>query len=194
MHDVDLADPVRLELRHELGKRQVVARERIDAVEHDAADGAMVAVRCAEVVGALRVLAHDEIGAMAPDLARDVTPERPRVLDLAVGIAEERHLLDAERAGGVALLLGADRRQSRRGHRAIARALVAVGDDDERDVLAFFHEFRHRAAGAELAVVWVGRDHQHTADRIGHALIAPVESVILRYRRSAYRFGRDLVR
>ena len=113
LHHVHLADLVRLEVGHELGKGQVVAREGIDAVEHDAADGAMVAMRGAEVVGTLRVLAHDEIGTVAPDLARDVTPQRSRVLDLAVGITQERDLLDAERARGIALLLGADRREPR---------------------------------------------------------------------------------
>src|SRR5438270_888343 len=75
-----------------------------------------------------------------------------------------------ERPRGAALLLLTDGRQLRGGHRAVARALVAVGDDDEADILAFLDELRHRAARAELAVVGMGGDHQDAPDGIAHAL------------------------
>src|SRR3989442_2909 len=170
LHDVDLPYLVRLELRHQLGEGEVIARERIDAVQRDAADDAVVAVRGAEVVRPPWVLADDHVGPVAPDLARHLEPQLARVLDLAVGIAEERDLLDAERARGVTLLLGPDLGQPRRGHRAVALAPVAAGDDDEGDGLALLDELRHRAARAELAVIGVGGDHQHAPDGIGHAL------------------------
>jgi hypothetical protein len=170
LHHVHLARLVRRVLRHQLGEREVVARERIDTVEGDAADRAVVAVRRAEVVRALWILADDEVGPMPTDLARDVQPQGPRILHLAVGIPEKRDGLDAERARSVPLLLGADGGEPRRRHRGIARALVAVGHDDEADLLALFHELCHRAARAKFAVVGVGDDHQHAPDRIGHAL------------------------
>src|SRR5438270_640499 len=91
-------------------------------------------------VGAQGVLADEEIGAVASDLAGDLAPQPARVLDLTVRVAEERHLLDVEGVRGVALLLLTDGGQPRGGHRAVARALVAVGDDDEADVLAFLDE------------------------------------------------------
>src|SRR2546421_2943047 len=170
LHDVDLAHLVGLELRHQLGEREMVARERVHAIQRDAADDTVVAVRGAELVGAQGVLADEEIGAVASDLAGDLAPQLARVLDLAVRVAEERHLLDAEGARGVALLLLTDGGQPRGGHRAVARALVAVGDDDEADVLAFLDELRHRAARAELAVVGMGGDHQYAPDGIAHTL------------------------
>src|SRR5438045_590227 len=170
LHDVDLAHLVRLELRQQLGEREMVARERVHAIQRDAADDTVVAVRGAELVGAQGVLADEKIGAVAPDLAGDVAAQPARVLDLAVRVAEERHLLDAERARGAALLLLTDGDQPRGGHRAVARALVAVGDDDEADVLTFLDELRHRAARAELAVIGMGGDHQYAPDGIAHAL------------------------
>src|SRR5204863_1395454 len=170
LHDVDLAHLVRLELRYQLGEREMVARERVHAIQRDAADDTVVAVRGAELVGAHGILADEEVGAVAPDLAGDVAAQPARVLDLAVRVAEERHLLDAERARGAALLLLTDGGQPRGGHRAVARALVAVGDDDEADVLAFLDELRHRAARAELAVIGMGGDHQDAPDGIAHAL------------------------
>src|SRR5262249_15918239 len=107
---------------------------------------------------------------MTADLACEVAPQRSRVLPLAVGIAEKGDLLDAQRARGIALLLSADGGEPRRRHGAVTRSLVAVGHDDEGDLLALFYELRNRAARAELAVVGVGGDHQHESDRLGHAL------------------------
>src|SRR6185295_5798903 len=112
----------------------------IDAVEGDPGDGPVIAVRAPEVVRAVRVHRDHEIGAPPSDLARDVAPEVARVLDLAVGIAEELDADNAERAGGVALLFLADARQPFGGHRTVAGALVAVGHDDVRDLAAISHE------------------------------------------------------
>src|SRR5438477_269780 len=133
LHDVDLAHLVGLELRHQLGEREMVARERVHAIQRDAADDTVVAVRGAELVGAQGVLADEEVGAVAPDLAGDVAAQPARVLDLAVRVAEERHLLDAERPRGVALLLLTDAGDGAAGladghsHRGRAAALVVRG-------------------------------------------------------------------
>ncbi len=62
------------------------------------------------------ILRDDEVGPPAADLAADVAAEIARVLQLAVGVAEELHALDAERAGGVALLLLANDGQALGGH------------------------------------------------------------------------------
>src|SRR6267143_1497607 len=84
LHDVDFAHLVGLELRHQLGEREMVARERVHAIQRDAADDTVVAVRGAELVGAQGVLADEEVGAVAPDLAGDVAAQLARILDLAV--------------------------------------------------------------------------------------------------------------
>jgi hypothetical protein len=69
---------VRLVLGQQLGKRQVIAGERIDAIEHDAAGDTVVAMPSVEVrVRPLGALRDDQAGAPAADLARDVEPELP---------------------------------------------------------------------------------------------------------------------
>ena len=130
----------------------------------------MIAVRAAEIVGAMRVHRDDQIGPPAPDLAGDVAPQIAGVLDLAIGVAQERDVRDAERARGVALLLLPDARQALGGHRPIARALVAVGHDDVRDLAPAPDELRDGPAGPELGVVGVRRHHQHALDLLGHGL------------------------
>ena len=99
-----------------------------------------------------------------------VAPEVARVLDLAVGIPEELHADDAERAGGVALLFLADARQSLGGHRTVAGALVAVGHDDVRNLAAIPHELRDGASGAELGIVRMGGHDENALDLLGHDL------------------------
>ena len=155
-----------LERGQELRERHVVAGEGIDAVERHAADDPVVAVRGSEEVGAMRILADDEVGAPPADLARDVAPEVARVLDLAVWIAEERDPFDAERARRVPLLLFTDPGESLGGHRSIARALVAVGDDHVDDLAALLAQLRDGAARAELRVVGVRRHDHHTLDLV----------------------------
>jgi len=135
-----------------------------------AAHRAVVAVRGAEVVGAVGVLADQQIGAPLADLAGHVAADLARVLDLAVGIAQELHARDAERAGGVALLVGADDGQPLGRHRAVTRPLVAVGDDDIGDLAAVLDQLGHGAARAELGVVGVRGDDQRALDLVRHAL------------------------
>jgi len=49
----------------------VVAREGIDAVERDAGDGAVVAMRGAEVLGAIRVLDDEPVREVPPNRGGD---------------------------------------------------------------------------------------------------------------------------
>src|SRR5207249_2124558 len=159
-----------------LGEGHVVAREGIDAVERDARGDPVIAVGAAEVVGAPRVLRDEQVGLPLPDLSRDVAPQGAGVLHLAVGVAEELGPRDAERARGISLLLLADLRQPLGGHRAVARALVAVGDDHVRHLAAFLDQLRDRAARSELRVVRMRRHHHHPLDPVAHAsLLCGVE-------------------
>ena len=86
------------------------------------------------------------------------------VLDLAVGEAEEVHRLHPQHPRGVPLLLLADPASRSGVMRAVARALVAVGDDAVGDVLALAHELGDGAARAELGVVGVSGHDQDALD------------------------------
>src|SRR5262249_25590536 len=85
---------------------------------------------------------------------------------------EERHARDAKRARGVALLFLADLRQTLGGHRAIARALVAVGHDDVGDLAPILDELRDRSTGSELGIVRVRRHDQHALDLQSGSVVA----------------------
>src|SRR5262249_44776454 len=103
----------------ELGKSQMIPRQRIHAIENDAAGSPMIAVPGVEVgIRAVRALRDDQSGSPSPDLARDVEPQLPGVLDLPVLVAEELDVRHAKGPGGVLLLLLTDRRQTLRRHRS----------------------------------------------------------------------------
>jgi hypothetical protein len=176
LHQVHLAHLVRLVLGQKFGEGHVIARERIHAVEHDTGRDAVIAVRRVEIVGTMRVLRDDQVRAEAADLSRHVAPELARVLHLTVLVPEELHALDAEHAGGVSLLGLPDRDQAVGRHGAVARALVAVGDDHVRDLAPLLDELRHRAPGPELGVVRMRGDHHHALDAVCH----PLSSVAFR--------------
>src|SRR5690349_9178796 len=173
-HQVDLADLVRLEpLRGELGERHVITREGIHAVERDAGHDAVVPVGGAQVPGAVRVLDDEPVRPVPSDRRGHGHAGLAGVLHLAVGEAEEVDRLHAQGPRRVALLLLADPRDPLRGHGAVARALVAVGDDAVGDVLVLADELGDGPAGAELGVVGVGGHDQDALDgrglaRIGH--------------------------
>ena len=122
-----------------------------------------------EVGGAVRALRDDQIGPPATDLSRHVSAEIPRVLDLAVHVAEEPDALDPERLRGIRLLVLPDRRQPLGRHRAVARPLAAVGHDDVGDLLAVPPELRDGATRAELGIVRMGGDDHDPFDVDAHA-------------------------
>src|SRR5439155_1690191 len=86
-----------------------------------------------------------------------------------VRVAEELHPLDAERARRVSLLLLADPGEPLGGHRAIARALVPVGDDHVGDLATLLDHLRDGAASAELRVVGVRRHDHDTLDLVAQS-------------------------
>src|SRR5215813_15080090 len=87
-HHVHFLDLVWLEpLFHQFGEGHVVAGERIDAVEGDARRRAMVAMRGAEILGSMRVLADHEVRAVTADGPRYPHARVAGVLKLAVGEA-----------------------------------------------------------------------------------------------------------
>src|SRR4029453_10997977 len=127
----------------------------------------VVTVRAAEVVGAVRVHRDDQVRAPAADLPGDAAAEIAGLLALAVGVAEELDARDAKRTGRVALFLGADHRQALRRHRAVARALVAVGHDHVRDLAPLLDQLGDSPTGSELGIVRMRRDHQDALDLVG---------------------------
>src|SRR5262245_26918822 len=168
-HHVDLLDLVGLEtLVEQFRKRHVVTRERVDAVEGEPRGDAMIPAGDAEELRPRGVLRDDEVGPVAANRRGDGAPRRARVLQLAVGKAQEVHGLDAEHARRLPLLVFPDLDQPLRPHRAVVRALVAVREDAIGDVLALFHELGHGSAGAELRVVRMRGDHHDALDPIGH--------------------------
>src|SRR6266849_1837982 len=170
-HHVHFLDPVRLQaLGQELGKGHVVTCERIDAVQENVRGHPVITVRRAEILRTVRVLADDQVRPMTPDGARYRHARLPGVLEFTVGEAEEVDRLHAQHPGGVPLLLLADLDQALRRHGAVARALVAVGENAVGDGLAFARECGHGAARPELGVVGVRRNNQDILNTLGHVL------------------------
>src|SRR5499427_7089392 len=103
-HHVHFLDLVWLEpLFHQFGEGHVVAGEGIDAVERDARRRAMVAMGGAEILGAMGVLADDQVRTMTSDGPRDRHARLAGIFQLAVGEAEELHQVYPEHTGGVLL-------------------------------------------------------------------------------------------
>ena len=123
-------------LRKQLGKCIRSRSVGIDRVEREAARVTVVAVTRVGVQARERVLRDDPVGADAPDLADDVAAGVPRVLEIAVRVAEERDISHAEDAGGRALLRLAQRRQALRRHGRVVRAAVTAGEQAVEDLAA----------------------------------------------------------
>ena len=98
----------------------MVAGKRVDAIEDDAGGDPVVPVPSVEVaVRAIRVLRDDQVWLPPADLAGHVQPALARVIHLAVLVAEELDMPDAQRSGGIPLLGFADQRQALRRNGAI---------------------------------------------------------------------------
>src|SRR4029450_11584529 len=73
------------------GKARLIPRERVHAIEHDAAGDAVIPVGAMKTVRAVWVLGDGEVGAPSADLAGALLAEGPRVLHLAVLMPKELH-------------------------------------------------------------------------------------------------------
>ena len=109
----------------EFGQEVVVPR--VDhRLERGVADGLVVGVL---VVGAPGVVGENGVGLQVADQEGDLVPERARVLEFPVAVAEEQGLLDAQDAGGFELFRLADPGEVEGGD-VVFRALVPVRADD----------------------------------------------------------------
>ncbi len=137
-------------------EREVAERRRLVG---GLRDGAVVGVA---LVGRERVPCHHDVGLDLADDAHEVAAQLrdgPLLAQLTVGVAETDHLVDAEQLGCCVDLLVAGGAQLVGGQ--LERALVVVGRDDERDLVAAVGELRDRAAGRELHVVAVGGEDEY---------------------------------
>ena len=91
----------------------------------------------------------------------DVPPQFERVLKVAVGVAHEDELLDAENRTGRPLFRFPDLREPRRGHLCVLAALVARRDDDVGNNRAGARPACDRSGSHELRVVRM-RDDDHS--------------------------------
>src|SRR4029077_20918288 len=117
-------------LRQQFGKRERVARIRVDGVECCRADGTVVGMTDAEpCVVALRRGAYDPLRAHLPDYPGEVAPQRQRRLDLSVRIAKEAQIVHAYLLGRSCLLCLSDGNHLGPGDRPIAAPGLTAGHD-----------------------------------------------------------------
>ena len=87
-----------------LGEVQVVAGEGIHGI--GGGDTGLAVVAMLKSAHAVGIVHEHRVGPVLAERVDDVAEELPRVLQLAVGIAEHHHVLDAHGIGGRALLVG----------------------------------------------------------------------------------------
>ena len=88
----------------------MVARQRVDTVEHNAGCGPVVPVPAREVVvRAVWVESDDEVRSPPSDLAGNVAPELARIFQLAILVAQELNVPHAEHVGSPSLFLFSNR-------------------------------------------------------------------------------------
>ena len=119
---------------------------------------------------------EDDVGAEAADGVDQLAAEGAVVFELAVGVAEEDDVVDAEDAGGLVLLLLADAGQAVGLHLRVAGAVSAVGADDVGDPGAFPDPACDSTAAAAFGIVGVRRDDQGARGRCQglHSMCPPV--------------------
>ena len=186
--DVRVARPEEEHARHAmvlqaagelLGEEEVIAR-RDDAVESAPPGDAMVRVHLVVAPGVVR---EDDVGPVLADDAAYLAAKIHADLELAILVAEENELLDADRFAGRALLA-----LSRLGHLLggclqIVRAFLPAGDHAVGDMRAGRPDPRGESARAsEIHVVGMSED-RHRALRNGE----DVRHVTLTLRSSSTR-------
>ena len=136
---------------------QRIAGEREDGVDNGLAGEAVVAMRERTAVG---VPGDHRPGLEPAQLAHDASAHLGRVLDEAVGVAQEDELLDAEHVTGGALFFLADLGQLFAGQRGVFRAHVAARREQVVDVPAFGGPPGGGATAEKLRVVRVSDDDE----------------------------------
>ena len=113
----------------EFGQKMLIPR--VDhRLERGVADGLVVGVL---VVGAPGVVGEDGVGLEVPDQEGYLVPERARVLEFPVAVAEKHRFLDTQYSGGLQLFRLANLGQVEGGD-VVFRALVPVRADDRAHV------------------------------------------------------------
>jgi hypothetical protein len=119
-----------------------------------------------------------EIESPSTNLAGNVAPEVARVFQLAILVAEERDVLHAEHVGGSVLFLCVNQCELLRRDAAIARSLVAIGQDHVGDLPALLGQPGHGAASQEIRIVGMRGDEHHPPMRCCHESF-PADDMVL---------------
>src|SRR5262249_24142828 len=121
---------------------------------------------------------EDNLGLAPTDYLGQLAPEWNADLKLAVLVAQERHLLDAQdlRRGELLGLTCGDKPLGR-GSRAVA-ALISGGREHILRAVAGLREAGESAGAEELGIVGMREDRHHTRSGmglrwLGHALVHP---------------------
>ncbi len=162
VNDLDVVDLVGLEQQEraravtwcvELGEEEGIPSGH-DAVSDKPTGIPVVRV---EPVSLPRVVPEDDVGAPAPDPGSHLEALPDAAFELAIGPAEERHIVSSTESPGGSALLGAPRgHELRRILGRIPCALGPVRADEEEDRAPTGGPFRQRGSAAELDVVRMG--------------------------------------
>jgi len=145
------------------GMRVRVSGVRVNGLKRCFARGEMIRVARADAVPvALRRLADHSVGPDDPDHSGDVAAKLERDYERAVRIAEEVHVGDSYLGRGLPLFLLADLPESGSLHARDRAAGRPVGHDAVRHRDPLVGPSRDRACCAEINVVRVGRDDEHS--------------------------------
>ena len=156
-------------VRNLFGKMQVAPGVGTGCIQRQVPAHAVVPVRVA--YAAVGVDAEDDIRAVAADFPNDLAPGLQAVLQGAVGVGQEHHVLDAQQGRGVPLLLLPDGCQVFGDHFPVGSALVPVGAHQDNDLgPRLFDPLGYRGAASALGVIRMGCDHQHAPRWIGDYL------------------------
>jgi len=138
-----------------------VARIRVDRAQRRLAGRAVVRVAGADALPVdLRGLHKQPLRLHLPDDAGDVPSQVEADADLAVPVAQEDDVLDADLLGGRTLLVPPDATDLIAGNRGVEATRVTVGHDAVRHGDALGGPGRDRARRTEVHVVGVRHDHQ----------------------------------
>ena len=128
-----------------------------DAVDAQLAGSPVVGM---QAVALPRVVAEHHVGAQPADHRTHLAAHRPARIELTVDVAEEDHSRAAQQGRGGTLLVLALLDQPRDVHRAVPRALRAVGQHQVVHGAALACPLGQRGSRLELRVVGMGDDHE----------------------------------
>src|ERR1700687_417996 len=160
---VDLLHVVRLQpFVEQLGKDKARVRAGDDRVQRRLARGTMVGMVDVALAAPASggVGRNDDVRLGASNSAGDLAAQVERRLQRTVVVAEEEDVLDPKLQRRRSLLGVTDLGQPFGGHRRVAAATVAVGQNQIGDLPAFFRPAGHRAGRAKLGVIRMSHHYE----------------------------------